>query len=194
MKWPRLVLLITLACLLGIGLFEPVVHAEDKSTVERYKPGLGVSSVFTQGCKKFESHDFEDAVHDLSTAIKMDPKFARAYYVRACCRHLLKDYQGALADCNTAISLEPSGPIFYFERAVTESRINQLDDCIKDCDTALRLAPTFPESYICRAHAKSKKGDRDGALRDCETYLRAKPDNEQALKFKTRLLSGGWGL
>jgi len=172
-------------------LFQSAVNAEDKIKPESHKPAPAVLAMFKLGCGDWESKAFADGERHMTSVIAMDPKFARPYYVRACCRHMQHNYEGALSDCNTCIAIEPNGnPIFYFERAITEYRLKQLDPCIKDCDIALKRAPTFPGSYLYRANAKSGKGDREGALRDCEAYLRARPANEQGLKLKQRLLSG----
>ena len=179
-------------CLCFVASATRMVSAEEPMKMVGYKPSEPVLAMFKEGDKKWKEKDFAGCERAMSETIKADPKFPRAYYLRAMSRHMLHDYDGALSDCDQAIAVQPNAnPIFYFERAVTEYRLKKLDECIRDCNVAIKRAPKFPGTYLYRSNARFDKGDRKGAWEDCEAYLKANPLNVEALKLKARFSSGG---
>jgi Flp pilus assembly protein TadD len=52
--------------------------------------------------------DFESAVKDEAEAIQLDPKLARAYFLRGAAFGDLGDSHNAVSDLTTAVGLDPS--------------------------------------------------------------------------------------
>jgi len=69
----------------------------------------GICSAYSaRGTVRFEQGQFERALEDLNSAIKLDPKCARCYALRACIYAKLGLKQKAKADTDTARTLEPA--------------------------------------------------------------------------------------
>jgi tetratricopeptide (TPR) repeat protein len=54
------------------------------------------------------SGNYEEAIAELSEAIRLQPDFARAYNARGYVYLLKRDYQRALADFDEAVRLDPN--------------------------------------------------------------------------------------
>jgi tetratricopeptide (TPR) repeat protein len=143
-----------------------------------------------KGEEQFRKHNFNAALPYVDKAIKLEPKYAWAYYLRACCRHDLNDFNGALADCDAALAIDPTGnPILYFQRGIAKYRLKKMAPALVDFDTAIQKAPAFPGTYLYRAHCRFSQGDKKGALEDCNSLLKLKPNDPGATKMKTQLLA-----
>lgn len=134
--------------------------------------------------QKLMARQSKEAIADLDRAIQLDPKCARAYYLRAGLRHMQHDLQGALDDCNHAISIEPR-PIFYFQRAISQYRLRKVDECIADCTIAIKGLPNFAGSYAYRARCLAEKGDTKAALSDCDTAIKVAHNADEANEIKS---------
>ena len=53
-------------------------------------------------------HDYESAIKDEDQAIQLDPKLARAYFLRGVAFGDLRDSGNASSDIKTAVGLDPS--------------------------------------------------------------------------------------
>jgi tetratricopeptide (TPR) repeat protein len=145
---------------------------------------------FKAGEQQFRIHHYEEAIPYISKAIELDPKFARAYYMRACCEHDLYDYTAALNDSDQAVALDPDGdPTYYFQRAIAEFRLHMPDKCIEDSSIAIQRRPDFPPSYFLRSKCRLEKGDKKGALEDCNMVIRLDPSDTPAQWLKIHIVS-----
>lgn len=177
------------ACLLLMVVFCSVEQTHAKAAPAKSAPvdNAAVASLLEQARIKSEAGDCKGARADIDKALTLDPKSARAYYMRGGCKHKDRDYAGAIADCNTSISISPK-PVVYYQRGMSEYRMGDLDNAIRDLDTAIKQLPNFPPSYFYRARAKADKGDRSGAIADCNAYLKLEP-NDKIQEFKEYLVS-----
>jgi Tfp pilus assembly protein PilF len=55
-----------------------------------------------------QQHDYQGAVRDEAQAIELDPKLARAYFLRAIAFGGLGDRANSVSDLQTAVDLDPS--------------------------------------------------------------------------------------
>lgn len=158
----------------------PALSAEPANPAER---------AYNRAQARFDKSEFVIAVHELNRAIKLGPRSARAYYLRARCEHTLGAYQRAYEDCNKAISLEPNGnTLYYFQRAMASMRLHKIDEALKDCDLVIKREPNYIGAYLIRADLRYRKGQYSGAILDCDKVRKLNPNNEEVKKLRQRLM------
>lgn len=117
-----------------------MLSLEEKSNPQAY-------ALFQNGLTKFKSKNYEGAIIDYTSAIKLDPKFAEAYRQRGNTKGWLQDYQGRLDDLNRAIGLDSKNPVYYADRAVAKSYLDDWAGQVADGEKAVALEP-YNQTYI----------------------------------------------
>ncbi len=136
--------------------------------------------------------ELDRAISDYDEAIRLDPKYADAYYNRCIAYNRQKKYDLALPDCNRAIALGPgantlnatgqekvsadrSKSDYYNQRGVVYHGRNEIDRAIADYSEALRLYPRNATALSNRARAYEAKGDSARAKADRDATKRLNP-------------------
>lgn len=83
----------------------------------------------------------EKAVADYTSAIELDPQYAKAYNNRGNARASLGDEERALQDYDTALELDDSLALAYFNRGLIHYRLGEYEDAIADLGMYLELVP-----------------------------------------------------
>lgn len=123
--------------------------------------------------------DFERAIADDNEAIRLDPKSAEGYILRAATYMVNAKLDECIADDAEAIRLKPSPKRLahaYGNREFAYSLEHEWDKAISDCTEAIRLDPTSFWAFGVRGHAYQEKGEPIKAKKDLdeEKRLRAK--------------------
>lgn len=112
------------------------------------------------------------ALDGCTRAIRLDPRHARAHYIRGLIlAERLGNNQAALADFDRAIGLDPRYAAAYFKRANARARLDDLAGARGDYDAAIRLAPDG-DAHFNRGVVRFKLGDRPGAVDDLRLAAR----------------------
>jgi tetratricopeptide (TPR) repeat protein len=136
--------------------------------------------------------DYARAISDYDEAIRLDPKYADAWYNRCIAYNRQQKYDVALPDCNQAIALGPSANTlnatgqeklsndrsksdYYTQRGVAYHGRNEIDRAITDYGEALRLYPKNVAALTNRARAYDAKGDSARAKADRDAAKRLAP-------------------
>jgi len=120
---------------------------------------------------------WDDAITDLSEALRLDPKSEIAYSERARAHSAKKEYDQAIADYTEAIRLDPKnaetyanrGPLFYYLKG-------ESDKAIADFTEAIRLDPKNATTYHNRGWVYDAKGESDKAIADYTEAIRLDPE------------------
>jgi hypothetical protein len=98
---------------------------------------------------------YDRAIDDYTTAIKLKPDYAEAYNDRAFAYYLKRDFERAIADYTRAIELRPNYPKAYNSRGVVYMAGGYgAAKSVPDFDRAIELKPDFRYAYINRANAR----------------------------------------
>ena len=101
-----------------------------------------------------------DIIKDYDEAIKHDPEFKEAYYIRG----LVKSFDGqhleAIADFDMAIRLNPKNTDAYYNRARVKHNMGFPSEAKKDFQTAVKLAEQAGNERL-KAEIESAIQDRD---------------------------------
>jgi tetratricopeptide (TPR) repeat protein len=117
--------------------------------------------------------DMDEAIRDLTTAIRLAPRLAKLYSRRG--EYIAIPFiKEAIADFNKAISLDPGYAVAWNNRGEVYKLIAKRDAAIRDFTEAIRLAPRYVHAkynpYEQRAQLKEEKGDEKGAAADRALY------------------------
>src|SRR5437868_13098392 len=89
---------------------------------------------------------FQDALNDLSEAIKVNPRDARAYEQRAAVEMRINDYDKALADYGEAIKTNPGEIRYHLYRSYIYELRGDIQNAMADTDRALNIDPKNKEA------------------------------------------------
>jgi len=119
--------------------------------------------------------DYERALRDISSAIKLEPENAQSYAMRGRVKVALADKSGALADCNKAIALSPTSNNYRI-RAFVKCVARDYEGALRDYAKAIELNANSSNYYI-RAIVRHQLRDHEGALQDFTKAIELEPSN-----------------
>jgi tetratricopeptide (TPR) repeat protein len=94
-----------------------------------------------RGVASCETGKFDEAVVDLSEAIRLDPQDARALVNRGIAWAGKKDFDKAITDFNEAIRLDPKLAPAYGNRSLAWQDTGEYEKALSDIEEMIRLAP-----------------------------------------------------
>lgn len=113
-----------------------------------------------------EKGDWLTVISESDKSIKLDPKVAETWWVRATARFHLTEYKRAEADCSVAINLDSKYYPAYSRRGWTRIMLEKYPEAIEDFSTYIKLRPKDPTGYEGRAVAHGKNGDDQAGAAD----------------------------
>ena len=143
----------TLLCILTFGLF--LVSGCTKSGKDADMGGS--KEAFESGVSAFQKGDLDKAIADFTEAIRLDPKYAQAYYNRGYA-YWKGDFDKAIADFTEAIRLDPKYAKAYCSRGICLQDKGDYDKAIADYTEAIRLDPKYAKAYYNRGMAYVAEG------------------------------------
>jgi tetratricopeptide (TPR) repeat protein len=138
---------------------------------------------------------YDPAIRDCDEAIRLDPKNARFYSVRAQAHAGKGEWEKAHQDFKLGLELDSKDKFIYFMRGAVWYAQGKLDAAIADFTDAIRLDPQFSSAFYNRGTSWSQKGDLKKALADYTEAAKVDPKNVDAHYDRGVLLrmSGEWG-
>lgn len=118
---------------------------------------------------------FNEAIADLTKAIKAKPKNASYYHNRGSARTKIGQYEEAIADFSEAIRLEPMEPAGYYCRARALVEVERHDEALDDFSQLIRLEPDDLDNIVARASIAASLGRHDLAIADFTKLIEFEP-------------------
>jgi tetratricopeptide (TPR) repeat protein len=121
----------------------------------------------------------QQAIQAFTQAIRLNPRYEIAYFMRANTYNQLQEYRLALADWNQSIAIDPQFAEAYNNCGkLKDDKLNDPQGALADYNRAIALYPNYADAYINRGMLKALKlNDPQGALAD---YNRAIALNSQS--------------
>ena len=118
-------------------------------------PAAGAEFYLKRGEDFSGARQYDQAITDYTTAIRLKPDYAEAYNDRGFAYYLKGDAEPAIADYTRAIELRPDYPKAYNSRGVAYMAHGYgAAKSVPDFDRAITLDPDFRYAYINRANAR----------------------------------------
>ena len=115
-----------------------------------------------------ENEQYQLAIDNYTSALKIDPDYADAYNNRGNVYENLEYYNEAIADYNSALKINPDYADAYYNRGIAYDDLENYTAAIADYTSALRINPDDADAYSNRGIAKENAGQSY-----CSDYKRA---------------------
>jgi Tfp pilus assembly protein PilF len=123
---------------------------------------------------------YQQAIDDYNAAIRIDPRYAKAYVNRGLALTHIHEYQKALHDFNTALDLDIQDSSVYFNRGNVFKALGSYERALEDYTKALSLNPENVDAYNNRGTTYLKLIKLEMAIEDFTSALTLDPENEMA--------------
>jgi tetratricopeptide (TPR) repeat protein len=133
-----------------------------------------------RGHSHYAQQDWDKVVHDMTVAIRLNPKNPDSYRYRAYAYQMKGENDKAIADCGTLIALQPKDPWAFEVQANLLATQGDLAGAMQDYDKLIELAPEDAENYNYRGSAYLRLRDWNRAVADFNEALRRDPGHIRA--------------
>jgi tetratricopeptide (TPR) repeat protein len=120
--------------------------------------------------------DLEKAINEFTSALRIDPTFALAYYERGLALWDMSEVDKAIDDYDEAIRLNPKYVYAYISRGIAWSDKKQYEKAIDDYDKVIQIDPKYPLTYYNRGQTWLLRKHYDKAIKDFEEAVRLDPN------------------
>ena len=107
-------------------------------------------SYYNKGNDYFDDGNFQLAINELNTAIRLNPDFSDAYVTRSGAYGGLGQYQNSIQDANMVIQLDPDYAMAYNNRGYSYNELGQNQLAINDYNKAIQLGTNDAFAYALR--------------------------------------------
>lgn len=146
---------------------------------------------YNRGIEWAAKRDYDRAIADYDTAIRLSPKFANAYYNRGHAWAGKGDSDRAISDYEATIRLNPKDPAAYIGRAVELALKGEYARSVADYEEAIARDPRSAIAYFGRGRVRFYAGDHARAVSDLERALELHPNAYTALWLYLARKRGG---
>ncbi len=126
---------------------------------------------FKDGEDLREQNQLEQAVEKYTLAVKVDPKFLKAFQARADVYELLGKKAECAADRRTVAELDPSEALFGAKAAKAYLELGDANTAVELCEKALATDRKCMDALQVKVRACLAKGDLDGASAAADAAL-----------------------
>ena len=142
----------------------------------RHNPGESFGHTMQAVVAIAHHGDVERALGDLNEAIRLAPREADSYLIRAEVWRAKGDHGKALADCDAVLRLDPKSVRALVLRASIWADNKEYDKAIADYSEVIRRDPQVVPAYFGRAAVQGEKGEIDKAIADLGTAIHLNPE------------------
>jgi len=139
------------------SLSEEVALGRDKSAATDH---------YDRGEAHYLDGEYDQAFSELTKAIEIDPRLARAYVIRGIAYNDKGEHDLAIADFTKVIEIKPTGAHAYVSRGMAYKNKGEYDLAVADYSKAIEIDPMVADPYRGRARAYYYKGEYDKAWKD----------------------------
>ncbi|WP_157963099.1 tetratricopeptide repeat protein [Chitinophaga deserti] len=125
-----------------------------------------LAEIFDKGLASYAKRNYSDCAIQFTSAIRIFPENANAWYSRAIAKDDLLLNAKAREDYDEALRLSPEFKEAFINRAVNKDEAGDYAGALEDYNQAILLDALNPAVYFNRGNTKQRLGDQEGACRD----------------------------
>jgi tetratricopeptide (TPR) repeat protein len=152
---------------------------------------MSADDYFERGNDYGLNNDYENAIADLTMAIRLSPTNAKYYFQRAVQHFIKSKWPDAIADYTEALRLKPDPSDddewnftideAYHSRGIAYRYLDNYEAALADFAELIKLQPDYPHHYSDRSVIYKLKGDFENSFADLYTMQRLAPDDPVCL-------------
>jgi tetratricopeptide (TPR) repeat protein len=134
-----------------------------------------LSLTTTRGVAWKNKGEYDLAIADYNTAIKLDKNYVSAYNNRGVALYRKGDNDRALVEYNSALRLAPSDADVYNNRGISFNEKGDFDRAIADYSEAIRLNPKYVNASLIELSHTRRKACFPRRLRTSALHSKLQP-------------------
>lgn len=131
---------------------------------------------FLIGVDRFNRGNLGGSIEAMDDAIKLNPRYTKAYLARSSANFMSKRLGAALADIERAIQTEPNAAIAHAGKCFLLSEMGNNGAALGVCDRAVSLAPNNAMTHTIRGLVSTRLGNFSVAAADLERAIELDPN------------------
>lgn len=174
-----------------------------KDSVQKAQKSANEAKALTFFMQALKEDDLDLQIDRYTSAIKINPNFAEAYYNRGYAYDDKGEYDQAIKDYTQAIEINPNYAEAYYNRGIAYRKKGEPDQAIADYDQAVEINPNDAAAYGNRGVAKRNLAEKleavgktaealalyKAAVKDCDEALKRTQDDKvrgNAIRLKQK--------
>ena len=125
----------------------------------------------------YVSDNYEDAIKNYDTAIKLSPRKSSLYLSRGRVKSEMKFYMDAIEDFNKALEINSNDWHAFYLRGLAKYNLQRYRESITDFDKFIEMISSDPYSYAARARSKFYLQQYNEAIIDYSEAITRGPNN-----------------
>ena len=134
--------------------------------------------------KEQHRRNFNYAIEDFDTYIKIRPKNPVAYFERGYAYLSLGKYTEAVTDFDKSVRIKPDYAEAYLQRAYSKHRLGNSESAKNDLNLAVKYKPDYAEAYYWHGNYLFGEGKYAEAIVQLDKALKADPLDFHALDLR----------
>ena len=126
----------------------------------------------------------DEAISSYDEAIKIDPKFAEAWYNKGIALRKLKKYEEAIKCFDEAIKIDPKFAEAWYNKGIALRKLKKYEEAIKCFDEARKIDPNYAKAWNNKGIALGKRGKLDEAIKYFDEAIKINPNYAEAWSNK----------
>jgi S1-C subfamily serine protease len=131
---------------------------------------------FLIGVDRFNRGNLGGSIEAMNEAIKLNPKYTKAYLARASASYMNKQTGAALADADRAIDSNPNSAVAYAGKCFFLSDFGKQGEALDICNRAIALAPNSAIAYNMRGLVSLRLKNYAVAAADLQRAIELDPN------------------
>jgi tetratricopeptide (TPR) repeat protein/V8-like Glu-specific endopeptidase len=134
------------------------------------------ADLFLIGVDRFNRGNLGGSIEAMNEAIRLNPRYTKAYLARSSANFMSKRIGAALADADLAIASDPKSAIAYAGKCFLLSEFGKQGEALGVCDLAVSLAPNNAMTRTIRGLVATRLSNYSVAAADLERAIELDPN------------------
>jgi len=138
--------------------------------------GTSAEELIKKGIEHHNKKEYDLAIQSYSEAIRINPKYGKAYEFRGGCYLTQKKYKEAVDDYKAAINIDPANSSLHYYLGMAHYQLRKFELAIENFNQSIKLNyPDLAGVYNWIGYTQYQKGGTDEAIASYERSIQLNP-------------------